>query len=206
MKKFTFALFLSLWSYFSYAQVTIYSECNYRGKYRTLSAKTYANHYQFGLQDNSISSIKIAQGYSVDLYQNSNMTGRKITLTSSDNCLPSIINNSVSSIVVKKIYNDNANSGNISIYRNCGYRGSVTNFPTANYPDLRAKLNGETPESLQIPNGMVAEFYSGTYYSGRLLGRYTSNQNCLTSEVRDFAKSLKVYKNTSENEVKPQPK
>ncbi len=206
MKKFAFALLISLCSYFSYAQVTIYSECSYRGKYRTLSAKSYANHYQFGLQDNSISSIKIAQGYSVDLYQNANMSGRKITLTSSDSCLPAIINNSVSSIVVKKIYNDNANSGNISIYRSCQYRGSVTNFPASNYPDLRAKLNGGTPESVQIPNGMVVEFYSGTYYSGRLLGKYTSNQSCLTSDVRDYAKSIKVYKNTSENEVKPQPK
>lgn len=208
MKKFfSLSIFIFIGTFF-YAQVEVYTDCNYRGTKKTLTSKSYYTSTQIGLKDNTISAIKITPGYTVTVYTNANMKGRKVVFTESVSCLPAVFNNAISSIVVTKNKNDSpsiSNSGNVSLYRSCNYRGSVVNLKPGTYNDLRAQLNGGTPESIQIPKGLVIEFYSERNLKGKIIMRYNSNQDCLPSSVTNTAKSIKIYSVQTQN-TKPQPR
>ena len=208
MKKALITCLFLLTGVFFHAQVEVYADCNYSGTQKTLSVKTYPTANQMGILDKSISSIKIMSGYKATVYTEPNMKGRKVVLTESVPCLPAVLDNSISSIVVEKDTSGSStisNSGNISVYRGCNYRGSVHNFKPGTYTDLKTQLNGGTPESLQIPKGLVVEFYSLRNLKGKVLVRYTSNQDCLPASIIKGAKSMKVYAEEAPK-VKPQPR
>ena len=206
MKKSLFLL-LSCASIFTVkAQIVVYSDCNFAGPSKTLSPKTYSNSKQIGLPDNSISSIKIPAGYKAVVYTEENMKGREVSLTESIKCLPHVLNNEISSIIVSKVAttsNEIANGGKMSIYTSCNYQGSAMHFSPANYNNLRKSLKNTSPASLQIPRGLEVQLYSQKNFKGKLLGTYTTNQSCLGTALK-AAKSMKVNKiNTN---IKPQPR
>ena len=186
------------------AQVVVYTDCDYSGSAQTLTAKSYYTASQIGLADNSISSIKVPAGYKATVYTDANMKGREVTLTESVKCLPHVLNNDISSIVVSKVSatGNIANNGKMSVYSSCNYKGSVLHFSPADYSDLRKSLNNTSPASLQIPSGLEIKLYSQKNYKGKLLGTYTNNQSCLSKTLQG-AKSMKVSKKAT---VKPQPR
>ena len=185
------------------AQVVVYSDCNYSGSAQNLSTKSYYNSNQIGLTDNTISSLKIPPGYKATVYTDANMKGREVTLTENQKCLPAVLNNAISSIVVSKNTTTIANNGKVSIYRNCNYKGTVKHFAVQNYSDLKKSYNNGTPQSFQIPAGLKVELYSQKNFKGKKLATYTSNQSCIATSIRN-AKSMKVTNNTTA--VKPQPR
>ena len=203
MKKSIFFL-LTMVGIFSNAQVVVYSDCNYAGSAQTLTTRSYYTSQQIGLADNTISSIKIPAGYKATVYTDANMKGREVALTENIKCLPHILNNDISSIVVSKVTTTGtiANNGKMSVYNSCNYKGNVMHFSQADYSDLRKSLNNTTLASLQIPKGLEVKLYSSKNYKGKLLGTFTTNQSCLSKSLQS-AKSMKVGKTTP---VKPQPR
>ena len=102
MRKSISILFLLIGIIYSYGQVVVYTDCNYSGNAQSLQAKSYVNASQIGLPDNSISSIKIPEGYQATIYTESNMKGREVTLTSNQQCLPAVLKKQISSIVISR--------------------------------------------------------------------------------------------------------
>lgn len=82
--------------------VTTYFDCNYGGFSGGLSVGNYtqAQLTAIGVNDNTVSSIKVAEGYKVTLYANDNFTGNTKVLTANSSCL-SDFNDVVSSIKVQ---------------------------------------------------------------------------------------------------------
>ncbi len=84
--------------------VTIYQHCNFRGQSLTLDTTNYSNFNNINFNNDQLSSIKIASGYSVQLFENNNFKGKSVTLTSNDSCLiGKSFNDITSSIKVTKI-------------------------------------------------------------------------------------------------------
>lgn len=187
-----------------FSQVVVYTSCNYSGNAQTLQVKSYYNSQQIGLPDNSINSIKIPNGYQAKIYTEANMKGREVTLTTSQECLPAVLKNQISAIVVSKTTSPIANNGKISIYRYCSYKGTVSHFDVGDYADLRSKLKNTLPQSFQIPKGLKVELYSQKNFKGRKLGTLSSNQNCISKVMQQQSRSMKVYKSTTN--VNPQPR
>ena len=69
--------------------VTLYQHCNYGGYTVGLNEGTYtlSQLQSMGMVDNDISSLKVASGYTVRLYQNNNFSGNSIVLSGDDSCL-----------------------------------------------------------------------------------------------------------------------
>ena len=204
MRKSISILFLLIGIIYSYGQVVVYTDCNYSGNAQSLQAKSYVNASQIGLPDNSISSIKIPEGYQAIIYTESNMKGREVTLTSNQQCLPAVLKKQISSIVISKTSTIIGNGGKILIYRYCRYNGTVKHFEPGNYGDLRAELGNTLPQSFQIPKGLKVELYSQRNFKGRRVGTLSSNQICVSKTMQQQSRSMKIVKiNTS---VTPQPR
>jgi len=206
MKKAIIFFMLLLTSLFYQAQVIVYADCNYKGISMLLKEGSYKNSNYIGVRDNTISSIRVSPGYSATIYMNADFKGREVVLNESVACLPTLLNNDISSIIVKKTGQDEgiSNSGNVSVYRGCNYRGSVKNFKPGSY-NIRTSLNGGTPESLQIPEGLIVEFYDRTNQKGKLLMVYTSNVDCLPAHIVSTVKSIKI-RVSEKNPVEKQPR
>lgn len=69
--------------------VTVYADCPYAGTAVSLPVGNYtqAQLQGLGVQNNSISSVKVQSGYRVTLYADDNFTGTSLELTADDDCI-----------------------------------------------------------------------------------------------------------------------
>lgn len=84
--------------------VAICTDCSYSGSVVYLDCGEYSkDDLQFyGIGDNSISSLKVASGYTVKLYDNSDFSGSTLTCTSDKSCLSDYSwNDKASSLVIE---------------------------------------------------------------------------------------------------------
>ena len=82
--------------------VTSYNDCNYAGFSGGLNIGNYttAQLAALGIQDNSISSFRVTQGYKVIAYDGDNFTGASVEYTASNNCVGATWNDRISSLRV----------------------------------------------------------------------------------------------------------
>lgn len=71
------------------APVTLYQHCNYTGYSAGLQPGSYtlSQLQALGLQNDDLSSLRVASGYKVTLYQHHDFTGNTIVKTGDDSCL-----------------------------------------------------------------------------------------------------------------------
>jgi|688.fasta_scaffold06873_6 hypothetical protein len=79
--------------------VTIYTDCNYRGKERQLTPGNY-DQYQMGVGNDAISSFRIPRGYQLTVFEDNNFGGSRRTFTSDLNCLAVDWNDKITSVIV----------------------------------------------------------------------------------------------------------
>jgi outer membrane protein OmpA-like peptidoglycan-associated protein len=79
-------------------QVEVYDNANFTGRSQTYGVGMHAN---LGMGDDRITSIKVPKGMTVTLFENSDFTGSRVTLTSNRQSLPSF-NDMCSGIIVEK--------------------------------------------------------------------------------------------------------
>lgn len=94
--------------------VTVFGDCDYAGTATRVDAGEYnlAKLQALGIADNTISSLKIAEGYKVILFDGDNFTGSSVELTASATCLDANSwNNKVTSL--KVVANGVTNLGGI---------------------------------------------------------------------------------------------
>ncbi|MEN9570716.1 MAG: hypothetical protein RL172_1947 [Bacteroidota bacterium] len=179
------------------AQVIIYSDCNYRGQSSVLGPGNYYNASQFRLSDNNISSIYIPRGCRVELYANANMAGRQLVLTSSNSCLPAVLNDKTSSIRITysdDIANDFINpQGGVLAYTACDFQGHRGFLPPGDYRSLNAVIGNDAISSLRVPQGIVIELFRDVDFKGSSSGKITTHNQCLANYWNNNASSAKVY-------------
>jgi len=84
-------------------KVKVYEECNYTGKFSALSVGKY-DIQKIGLNNDSISSIRIPPGLTVTLYEHAGFKGQSVVLTADNPCLTDLgWNDRTSSLVIMPV-------------------------------------------------------------------------------------------------------
>ncbi|HEX7026463.1 MAG TPA: carbohydrate-binding protein [Gammaproteobacteria bacterium] len=84
--------------------VTLYQHCSFGGYSANLQAGSYtlSQLQALGIQNDDISSLRVASGYKATLYQHHDFTGNSIVKTADDDCLVNEgFNDDISSLVVE---------------------------------------------------------------------------------------------------------
>ena len=161
--------------------VKLYLDCSFGGKSVNLDAGNYNYNdlTALGMPNDNVSSVRVANGYQVELFLDANYQGRSLTLTGDDNCL------------VDNNFNDLASSVRVTRTGN-----PTTNLPTSDRPDFGPNVkiyDDSTPDSaiqrdldaafnrlLLSPTAQFGSqrdtflFKPGTYNVFANLGYYTS--------------------------------
>lgn len=82
--------------------ITVYEDCNFRGKSRALDIGRYNDVRKLNLRNDSISSVHIPDGLQVILYENENQRGASTILSASVSCLNRQWNDQTSSLEVRE--------------------------------------------------------------------------------------------------------
>jgi hypothetical protein len=115
--------------------ITAYLDCNYTGFSGGLTIGDYnlSRLNSLGIQNDAISSLKIAQGFQAILYQDDNFGGASTVINSDNTCLNATWNDKVTSVRI--IANGANNLGNATYFlqnRNSGLNMDVWGASTAN--------------------------------------------------------------------------
>ncbi len=166
--------------------VTVHTECDYGGASANLREGEYTNAQlnALGINNNSISSVQVAEGYQVDLYINDFQRGDSGMLDTSSPCLAGRYNEAVTSVVVRRKASATAATPAITLYTHCNYRGGSVQLPAGQYDRqaLKDKLVGEnTVSSIKLTAGFRATIFDGPAYDGKSLV-LTSDDDCLDND------------------------
>ncbi len=96
------------------APVTLYQHCSYGGYSAGLQVGSYTlNQLQaLGVQNDDLSSLRVASGYKATLYQHHDFTGNTVVITGDDDCLVNEgFNDDISSVVVSQDSGDPVDPG-----------------------------------------------------------------------------------------------
>lgn len=190
----------------SNAGVTVYTECNFKGRSAVLGEGDYnlAQLKKLGIINNAISSLKVADGYSVTLYENDFLRGRAGRLAQDHSCLErDNFDDAVSSVSVVRDANKPAvapepvavKKSAITLYTDCNYQGRAVNleegeFTTTNLAELGIANN--TISSIRVSEGYQVELFENDFYRGSS-GTLRQNDNCLVDDrFNDTISSLIV--------------
>lgn len=193
---FQLALALFLWASTAAAQmntigVTLYSECNYAGASAGIPAVgNYYTNYLLALglpSDNTISSLRVAPGYEVVLFDGDNYTGDSITVTANTDCLVARgWDNRASSLKVRAA---------ATLYRDCNYAGVTAPLPVGNYTASalqRLGIASNNLSSLRVRRGYEVVLFDGDNFTGPSI-TIKANNACLVAQGWDNrASSLRV--------------
>jgi hypothetical protein len=69
------------------ATVTVYEDCDYRGRSREISVGDYQNIRDLGLGNDSISSMRVANGLEIELFQDERFRRASTTINTNVSCL-----------------------------------------------------------------------------------------------------------------------
>lgn len=90
--------------------VTLYQHCDFGGYSASLNEGSYtlAQLNALGVANDDISSLRVQNGYRVQMFQQSNFTGNTLTKSADDNCLVNDgFNDDVSSVIVSRVTDNN---------------------------------------------------------------------------------------------------
>ncbi|WP_255987279.1 RICIN domain-containing protein [Chitinolyticbacter albus] len=173
---------------------TFYQHYNYNGRATALPPGRYttADLSARGIANNDVTSLTVAPGWSVVLYDGDNFTGASITRSSNDNLLNNAgFNDRASSILILPP----AESPGLTVYQNCDFTGYGVTLPGGDFN--LARLQGEglvdnDLSSLRVTTGYRAWFYQDDNYGGAAYVS-TSSDNCLVDNgYNDNISSLKL--------------
>jgi len=175
--------------------ITLYSECNYSGKSVSLAAGEYnlADLKKFGMDNNSVSSLKVPAGFTVTLYENDFLRGRAGRLQADDDCLKNDrFDNLLSSVAVRGApdappsIGSRDNTGNVSVtlYSDCDYGGTSVKLTAGEYNATQLQELGfanNTVSSIQVGEGWQIELFENDFFRGTS-GTLRQNDSCLIDD------------------------
>ena len=207
-KTYFFGICLTLAGLFAmpenlYAQITVFSECNFQGKAISLQPGIYDTKSlaRAGVKDDSVSSVVVSDGFSATLYTDDRFDGEVGTLRKSNSCLQSnTFNDTVSSLTVQKRGNEKLAEqavreryprqslvSGVTVYSLCDYRGDNVTLAPGDYrlSQLRdAGIANNDISSIKVPRGYQVVVYTNDFLRGQSLA-LQDNDNCLRNEGFD---------------------
>ena len=188
------ALFIAI-PFTSFANVTVYEHCDFRGFKATLPVGNYDLNdlKNREIYNDDISSLRVKKGYEVIVYEHDKFHGRKLQFKSDDLCLVNNnFNDRISSLKVRKISGTNV----ATVYQHCDFGGYRKGLPVGNYSlnDLRRRgIINDDISSLRVRQGYEVIVYEHNF-SGRKL-KFRSDDKCLVNNnFNDRISSIKVRK------------
>jgi len=164
---------------------TFYQACGYDGvnyNYQSLSEGKYtASDLAYrGIGNNQLSSLKVASGYKVTLYDGDNFTGATFTATGDRSCLVDYNFNDLTSSL--KVERDDAGFPAIRIYNDCYYGGSINQGLGVGDYDIDfftdRSIGNDALSSIQILPGYQVTLYADAHFSGNAL-TFNGDNECL---------------------------
>lgn len=181
--------------------VTVYTQCDYDGTSANLREGEYTNAQlnALGINNNSISSLQVADGYQVDLFVNDFQLGQSGMLDTNNPCLVGRYNNAVTSVVVRKKVNVTAATPAVTLYVHCNFRGGSIQLPVGRYNKqelTNARIGENTVSSIKVAEGYTATIYDGANFDSKSLV-LTSDDDCLDNDGMNESLSSMVIENTA---------
>jgi hypothetical protein len=166
---------------------TIYKDGNFIGASQNLEVGFYdLNALSIG--NDSLSSIRVASGYRVTLYSNSNFNGSTKEFTADASSVDDM-NDQTSSIKVELI---GASHLPVTVYANSPYGGFEKEFGVGNHDmaELNASVGNDQISSLRVAPGYKLTLYKDSNYSGG--SKVFTADAMQVDDFNDVASSLKV--------------
>ena len=178
----------------SFANITVYEHCNFKGFKSTLPVGNYDLNdlKDRGIINDDISSLKVKKGYEVIVYEHHHFSGKSLKFRNNDKCLVNNnFNDRISSIRVRKIPKPKV----ATVYQHCNYKGYRAGLSVGNY-DLnqlkRLGIRNDDLSSLKIKAGYELIAYQHHHFTGRRW-KLRSNDSCFVNKgFNDIISSIQV--------------
>ncbi|MFM2138335.1 MAG: hypothetical protein RJA57_642 [Bacteroidota bacterium] len=194
MKRFLIGIaILTSVNYATSAQqiVTLYEDCNYRGRSFFLEPGTY-RMFQMKIGNDRLSSLQVPYGMRVTLYEHDEFKGRSKTLTASVTCLDDSFNDQTSSLVVENTLPQYAGNDYIVFYNDCNQKGYSRSLGPGTYTGTQLGSLRNNISSFQIYGNLRLRVYTG---SDDAMGYYQTLEeaiSCLGGNLNDRIRSLVI--------------
>jgi len=196
--------------------VTVYADCNYRGRSAKLVVGDYnlAQLKKYGIGNNDISSVKVPKGMGVTVFENDFLRGQSASSSSDVACIDS--GNFANRITSVSVLGEGAQaleapakvaSTGVTIYEECSYKGRSATLGVGEYTNAELNKRGirnNSISALQVAEGYQAELYINDFHRGAS-GSLATNNPCLVGEYNDSITSIIVSKTIDANTARSEP-
>jgi len=183
---------LTAFSTFAQNYITLFEDCNYKGRSYYLQPGSYSV-YQMKIGNDRLSSLQIPSGMRVTLYEHNNFKGRSRTFTSHVFCLDQTWNDITSSIVVESTYQPGYDPNNyITFYNDC-YSGGFSRslgpgtYSGASLGNLRLNIS-----SFTFHGNLRLRVYTSSDNATGYYASFENSQSCLGKTYNDKIRSLVI--------------
>lgn len=192
--------------------VELYTACDYQDDSVALQEGEYtsADLKKLGLLNNSISAIRVGQGYQIELFENDFYRGRSGTLRQDDPCLvDDRFNDTISSVTVSRdpraqvAVGATVQSPVVTVFAHCNYKGGSLELPVGKYDMAKLrqmKIQDNVISSLKISEGYTATLYDENSFAGKGV-KFSGNDDCLDdNKMNERISSLVIEKATAQRD------
>jgi hypothetical protein len=179
--------------------ITIYTDCNYRGNSLRLGPGSYTGD-KLGLLKYDISSIEIPSTLKAKVYINNEyLSGTYYTLSENNSCLSNTLNNRIGSLIIEENNGNTQNPTNtneaVIIYADANYKGQSASLLPGTYSTMaQANFPDNALSSLTVPAGYRVVLYEFENFTGKSTTITSSTSGFLFSKWNDMTSSIKVYR------------
>ncbi|OQP60747.1 beta/gamma crystallin-related protein [Niastella populi] len=183
---------------------TVYRNCSFGGTAVGLLPGSYTlgQLQSVGILNDDISSLRVTNGYQVELFADNNFAGTSVVITADNSCLvANNFNDLTSSLKISAIGAISA----ATVYKDCNYGGYAIALAPGNYTLSQLQASGilnEDISSLKVNSGYQIQLFANDNFTGNSQSFSTDNPCLVTHGFNDVTTSLKVF---AVAPVKPQP-
>lgn len=177
--------------------VTVYEDCNYRGRYYYLEPGNYRT-YQMKISNDRLSSFQVPYGLKITIYENDEFRGRSKTYTAGVACLDGEWGDMASSIVVESTMPSGYDPNDyVVFYNDCYARGYSKTLGPGTYSATELGQLRQNISSFTIYGNLQVKAYTTSDNASGYSYTFDQTQSCLSSTYNDKIRSVVIeYKTT----------
>lgn len=161
-------------------QACLYKEPNFKGWMQTLKEGRYDREALSIVGNDSASSLKVAKGFMVTLFEHANYSGRFRSFTSDCSNLNDVFNDSTSSVIVQ-LLDSRITISPVVLFADQNYEGASSRLEEGRYDLEQLGLANDSVTSVRVAPGYKVTLYSNRGFAGTSKTIITD-----TSFVADF--------------------
>lgn len=172
---------------------TLFQHCNYGGYSATIDVGSYSLNQlnALGVANNDVSSIRVPEGYIVEMFDGNNQTGTLLSKEADDSCFVNdSFNDKLTSVRVSKVVKEVA-----TLHQHCNYGGYGVALEVGDYTlnDLRALgVSNDDVSSVSVEPGYKVELFQHYNFTGNSV-TITSDDSCLVNDgFNDDMSSVRI--------------